>query len=313
MSTDDIDSVLHEAGEHWRAALPEARHIDRSMLTSEPDRRLASVRFTAALLGVGILAVSAAVLVSSLPGSLDAPVGVTATAAAGAIGSPESPRPAAAPSTAVPDVTHGPAMETATPTVSSTLTDRELSDRYWGALTHFGLYGWTYDSLAEITRDSHLVVRGRVTDLRSEMHQGFEEGEFMGRGVRVVYGIVTVHEVLKGVPETRVPGTVEVAQLGWEGLTVADLPQHDVILFLKNYAQMRVDEGAAPSEDPPGRYYYRRPNGYQCVLRNIEGQIEIIDGPRGWQDAFGPFPSGLVGRSFDDVAAQIRQIAQSPE
>lgn len=138
---------------------------------------------------------------------------------------------------------------------SETLTDEELSDSYWNSITHFGAYGFEYRSLAEITHDSHLVVRGRVIDLTQGVLQAFEEGGPNG-DMSVTFGMVAVDEVLKGIPEMRIEGRIEVARLGWAGMSASDLPQHEVVLFLKNYAQMRRDEGVETSEDAADNFYY---------------------------------------------------------
>lgn len=196
---------------------------------------------------------------------------------------------------------------------SETPTDEQLSHSYWNSITHFGAYGFEYQSLAEITHDSHLVVRGRVIDLTPGVLQPFEEGGPHGE-MSVTFGIVAVDEVLKGIPEVRIEGRIEVARLGWTGMSASDLPQHEVVLFLKNYAQMRRDEGVEQSEDSADRFYYGRPNGYQAVLRNIGGQVAVIVPREDWEEVFADgFPFRLIGRDFEDVVERIRQMVRDTQ
>lgn len=186
------------------------------------------------------------------------------------------------------------------------MTERERSDWFWSRVTHFGAYGFTYESLAEITADAHLVVRGRVI--------GRQDGQlelFDGTVTDVQWGVVSVDEVLKGSPQGKTPGAILVEDLGNVEATV-DLPNGDVILFLKNYAQLRVDEGSAPSSDADDRYYYGRPNGYQCVLRNLDGQVGVPK-PFNWNGDLGPFLARIDGQPFDDVVNRVRAMAVDSE
>jgi hypothetical protein len=224
-----------------------------------------------------------------------------------------SDSPGASPTTA--NSTHVAVATTRTSEPGSTpgpyISEHERSELFWAGVSHFGLYGQTYDSLVELTRAAELVVRGSVTDFRPGVIQPFgaDLPGNLGAPLRTVFGIVTIDEVLKGEPVSRTTGTIEVAELGWPDMSVADLPQDEVILFVMNHAQQRVDLGVPPSKDPDDRFHYERPNGYQCVLRNVDGNVEIIEGPRGWKEAFGPFPSQLDGRRFEDVVDRVRQIA----
>jgi hypothetical protein len=190
------------------------------------------------------------------------------------------------------------------------MSEAERSEWFWTSVTDFGFYGLTYDSLRDITDAAHLIVRGRVVDLR--------EGEIWPFGAdvqkedgpwRTIFGVVEIDDVLKGSPESKTPGTILVADLAWPHTTTADLPAGDVILFLMNYAEQRSGEGMPPSPDRADRYYYVRPNGYQCVVRNDAGIARIVQGPRDWETHFGPFPAPLDGQQFDDLAARIRELA----
>ena len=161
-----------------------------------------------------------------------------------------------------------------------------------------------------MTADAHLVVRGRVVDYSSGTVQTFEKVEGL-ENLPVLIGIVAIEEVIKGIPVTKAPGTIRVARLVPPNPSGAEFPTGEVVLFLKNYAQWRVDEGVAASTDPEDIFLYDRPNGYQAVLRNVAGVTTLFDGPPGWQEAFGPFPSELEGRMFEQLLNDLRQAAQA--
>lgn len=253
-----------------------------------------------------MLRASALCLVAALAFGACAPVGTAQATASNdvspAISSPSVPTNGT-PSPPAP-------ANTATPTPSPSsltmgMTERQRSDWYWEGVSSFGIANNVFESLAEITSEAHLIVRGRVT--------GMQEAEIQAFGgptstLHYLFGEVTIDEVLKGTPNSQTPGTVLVARMGVRDASADDLPKGEVILFLHNYAQLRVDGGYPPSSDPDDRYYYSRPNGYQCVLRNIDGRVQIVDGPRGWEDAIGPFPSQLDGDTYDDVVGRVRAM-----
>ena len=184
----------------------------------------------------------------------------------------------------------------------------ELSNAFWEQNSNFAPTAYRYDSLADITTDAHVIIRGRIV--------GTQDGElqpFGAAGLRqATFGIVAVDEVLKGTPEMQVPGTVLIARLGVSNQPPQEIPAGEVILFLMHYPKMRTEAGVGQSVDPNDRFFYARPNGYQCVLRNLGGVVRIVDGPEGWEDALGPFPAPLDGEPFSDVLAEIRQtVARS--
>ena len=238
---------------------------------------------------------------------------VSGCAAPGASLVPTVPTESALPSVAATSAsTDAPPPSAAPTSITGHMSPRERSDWFWGGVSDFGMYGFTYDSLAEITKDSHLVVLGRVIDVRLGQVETFEsppEGSGIGSTQNVIFGVIAVDEVLHGQAEMKVPGQVLVARTGRQNMTAADLPDGQVLLFLKNYAQLREEEGVGPSPDADDRFYYSRPNGYQCVLRDINGIVRIVDGPRGWVEALGPFPSQLDGRPFQEILDRVRELA----
>jgi len=187
------------------------------------------------------------------------------------------------------------------------MTERERSDRYWESVTDFDVYSLTYGSLPDITRNVHLIVLGTVTSLQDGEIKPFE-----GKRPRQTrFGVVRIDEVLRGTPQVKLAGTILVADLGLVTTTDEDLPNDGVILFLMNYAQMRSDAGFAPSSDPDDGYYYARPNGYQGVLRNLDGLVDLVDGPPDWEVHFGPYPAQLDGDPFDAVLDRVRALGRA--
>ena len=189
------------------------------------------------------------------------------------------------------------------------MNERERSDWYWGSVSDFEMYSFRYDSLSEITTDAHLVVVGRVVDVQLGQVEPFESAAEVPSSMPVVFGVVAIDEVLKGEPEMQVAGQILVARLGRTGMSAADLPRGRVLLFLKNYALWRSEGGYEVSPDAADRFYYTRPNGYQCVLRDIDDTVRIVDGPDGWEAALGPFPSQLDGRPFEEVLDRVKELA----
>lgn len=304
------ESPPHDLVNRSLAALP-PRSAARSPVTSW-------LRFAAA--GIVVLAVGGLLLTSlPAPSRNDGAVGAT------------SPTPAGQPSTEATAVASVPTAapeptETAAPSPSQVASDgpaptpvdpvseRERSEIFWGRVSNFAPYGHTYDSLADITAAAHLVVRGRIVDLElGQVHPfGADLPDDISAPYPEIFGVVEITEVLKGEPVSRTPGLIEVAGLGRSSMTIDDLPGGEFIIFLMNHAQQREERGLPPSADPDDRFHYERPNGYQCVLREIDGVIDIIDGPAGWEEAFGPFPSGLDGKPIDELAEDLRALVAVP-
>ena len=177
-----------------------------------------------------------------------------------------------------------------------------LSDAFWERNSEFVPTNYRFESLADIVADVHLIVRGRIVGTRDGELQSFG-GSAMRR---VTFGVVAIDEVLKGEPVMQVPGMILVARVGDSNQDIHEIPAGEVILFLAHYPRMRAELGVAQSIDPDDRFLYARPNGYQCVLRNLGGVVRIIDGPGGWEEALGPFPAQLDREPFSDVVGEIR-------
>lgn len=195
----------------------------------------------------------------------------------------------------------------APPTSLAPPSQRELSDRFWGYVTRFVPGGYGYETIRQITEGSHLVVVGRVVGRSSGDSTSNDCRQWAGYAP---YGVVAISEVLKGEPHSMPPGTILVAGLASDSIDDGNLPTGQVVLFLKNYAQMRVDEGVPPVDDPDDAFHYFLPNRYQTILRELDGVIDIIDAPAGWWKQYGPFPSDVEHQPFDVVVERIRRIAE---
>ena len=182
-----------------------------------------------------------------------------------------------------------------------------LSDRFWQAHSEFAPTNYHYDSLAQMTSDAHLIVRGRLIGTRAGELQPFDAPDGMDGARRVIFGIVAIDEVLKGSPNTLIPGAVLVARVGASDQRPEDLPRGEIVLFLKNYQQLRLETGSGPSSDSDDRFYYARPNGYQCVLRNLGGDVRIVEPAEDSGEVLQGFPGQLNHESFSDVLDAIRQ------
>jgi hypothetical protein len=191
------------------------------------------------------------------------------------------------------------------PSVSPEGHDRPRSDAFWRSITHVGHYGLTYESLSEITAATHLIVRGHVT--------GAREGYFYPYGggsdqIPITVGLFTIDEILKGQPESRQPGVIEVAELADTETTSANLPSDGVLLFLMNEAQQRAEAGNPLTDPEQERYTYLRPNGYQCVLRNWNGRVIVTD-----RNEIEGFPEALHGTDFAAVIDEVRELVSEPD
>lgn len=182
------------------------------------------------------------------------------------------------------------------------------SDRFWAASTFFGPTNFMYSSLEEMTADAHLVVVGRVVGIDMAGPLPVEDpGVEQARPMR--FAVVAIDEVLKGSPNMKNAGKVLVARLLSTDQTEADLPRERFVIFLKNYQQLRVEFGKGLFNDDSDRFYYGRPNGYQTVLRNINGTVKLVEGSEGEAAPQDEFPGPLAGESFEDVLDAIRQAA----
>jgi hypothetical protein len=182
------------------------------------------------------------------------------------------------------------------------------SDRFWAAMAFVGPTNFMYDSLADMTADADLVILGRVVGIRvAGPLPARDPGGEHARIQRV--GVVVLDAVLKGRPIMGDAGKVLVAGLVSSDRTEADLPREQFVIFLKNCGQLKLDAGRGLFNDDSDRLYYARPNGYQAVLRDINGAVRITESSEGWLVEPDAVPAPLAGQRFDAILKLIRQPA----
>ncbi len=87
-----------------------------------------------------------------------------------------------------------------------------------------------------------------------------------------------------------------------------------MLLFLRNVAQWREDDGFKPADDPDDQYYYVRANRYQGLVRDQEGRATIAMSPAEWQKEPESFLRDVDSRAFDTLLADVRSsVAAAPE
>ena len=118
-------------------------------------------------------------------------------------------------------------------------------------------------------------------------------------------------DVLKGKPASRVPGFIDVlltSSDAWE-YAVDTVPNEEVILFLMNEADYKARFGQETADPEADKYVYWRTNP-QAVLRNVGGEVDVID-----RDVIGMdygrnhYPMTIVGDDFEQTIDAIRRAA----
>ncbi len=236
-----------------------------------------------------------------------------AVSTSGPTASPADPRPTANESRPTDQPTT-PITGTPSPSVGETpaptepLSDLERSDRFWRGVTDYGPYNYEYSSLDEMALEAHLIVRGQVVGFASGVTHPYA-GDWPPYGT--IIGLVEVVEILKGKPNTREVGIIEVQNLGWSGITDADLPGDEVILFLMNDAEVRREYGVGLSDPENQPFRYWRPNPYQSALRIINGDFRFLRPGRSYRAYRNLFPAGLDERAVESVINDIREVVEA--
>lgn len=223
-----------------------------------------------------------------------------------ATGSHYQPKPACTPWPSLPTLEDA-GLPTGTPRFSS---DRAVETDYWRNVSHFGRAGQTYSDVDDIASDSDLVIVGHLVGTQLGRVAPFSVPSGMDEPRLELFGVVAIDQVIKGKPADSGTGTVLVAGLGPEDSL--DMPSGQFLIFLQNYADLREAYGVAPSCDPADAFLYARPNGYQAVVLIHDGRLSVIDGPKGWKEALGPFPSELEGTGLADVITRIHEGEVDP-
>lgn len=232
----------------------------------------------------------------------------TALTVASPIGPSADPTPTTSHTT--PAVTHEPTLQPTPCCESSPLPSPShaaglaASNRFWERWYEtcwFGAFPIA-SSLAEITGQSDLVIRGTITDLYVRFESDWQPA----------YAKVLISDVLKGEPVSREAGTVEV-QIAFASSDLEELrsslPRHDHLWFLVHEGTRDPDSQSAIA----GFTYYTTDYAQVSVLRDVGGVVEVIM-PEAIANAYSRrhFPVPLDGTSFEELVDQVRQLAEGP-
>lgn len=190
------------------------------------------------------------------------------------------------------------------------------SEAFWERFTVFEsplALDVKFESLAELSARSDLIVRGRIADLFVGEEWVFAEGE---PAVPLVYVTVAIDDVLKGAPVSRNSGRVEILMYPVEtGFDPAahPPPSEEYVWFLIYEPTWRIGLGKPPVTSAIGPFAYFRPNFHQSVFRNQDGAVAVplLDQIKG---AYGDntFPVVLDGADFDVFLSNILESGLPP-
>ena len=194
----------------------------------------------------------------------------------------------------------------------------EAHDRFWNPFVDFGPpFGLPFglETLEDATDLADIVIRGSITDLYiGEQWIGAKDEP----GEPLAYVAVEIHDVLKGEPESRTEGLVEV-QFGFgfresdfDAIASAPMPEGDYLWFLIDESKFREKKDQAPRDSEIAPFAYFIPNEVQGVVLEANGSAEVVLADR-FESAWGTgrFPMTIRGGSFESVIDQIRTLVAS--
>jgi hypothetical protein len=296
-----------------------ARAVSQA-LAAEGRARSSGSRLLSSLALASLAVVVAGVLLWRAPtdnhgpsASFAAPPLATGDIAMSTAGATVSPDPSRAPTEfgptiqpAIPATSKPDPSVVESPAPTQPLSDLERSDRFWRASTDYGPYEYEYTSLDEMAAEAHLIIHGRVVGLQHGLAHPYNDWPPYGTTI----ALVEIVETLKGQPNTRVEGIIQVQNLGW-GMTDADLPGDEVVLFLFNDAALRKEYGVGLSDPENQPFRYVRPNPYQTALRIIDGEFRFLRPGRTDRGYRQLFPAELDGRKVESLVNDIRKAVES--
>jgi hypothetical protein len=190
------------------------------------------------------------------------------------------------------------------------LPDLARSDAFWEGTVSSGYRIPMYETLGEAVSDAHLIVVGRVTDVREGESYTIEVEGQERPGPRFFYATITIDESLYGEPETRTPGTIDLRLIAGDPSdnTAEYIPDHANLFFLHNDAVLAEENGRPQEEVEYWRYSYGV-RGLGGVIRDIDGVARILNDMR---DHAPLFPTRLDGDPFEEVVQRVpEQISES--
>jgi hypothetical protein len=194
------------------------------------------------------------------------------------------------------------ATPTQAPRVTATARDEQDTRNFWNAVTASGEFGREYTTLKAIADDVDLIAVGRIAEIY------LADVNTTSGAYPSIWAKFEISDVLKGVPVSREPGFIDVrltTSEGWQ-YAVETVPDEEIVLFLMNDAAYKARYGQEPVDPVNEPYIYWRTNP-QGVLRNVDGQVDVIDRELIGMD-YGEhnFPMTVVGDSFDTTIETIR-------
>ncbi len=294
----------------WRNVNQQAGQPRNRGLMKAPVRGGAR-RAIALAAAAGIVAMAAVVLAVSLPkaGSMSGDQPTTPTDAPVAI---SSAAPVAV--TFEPTVSALPTAAINTPTPVSAELAR--SNLFWEPYVQFEsrtFLDFDFASLADVTDEADLIIRGHMTKLYIGEHWVFNEED---APVPLSYMTIQIDEVLKGVPVSLTPGFVEMMyeypDPGWAPPPPETLPAGENLWFLKYDAAYWQLRGLPPRQSAIAPFAYFLPNHDQTVLRKIDGHVSVIRAAD-LAEIFGEdlFPVPLDGQNYEALVEQLRELVQA--
>ncbi len=176
-------------------------------------------------------------------------------------------------------------------------TEWERSIFFWDAITG-GEHPEEFRSLEESVTGADLIVVGHFTDMR------FDE---MVSGFGVTRSTITIDEVIRGDPQTQIPGTITLQGIRVRHPDVVEtlMPTLPHLLFLY-YVPWNIERDGLPPEDQAEELYdYTVIGGTQGVVLDVDGVARALD-PRNPAR----FPGMFEGQSFETVVEATRQAAR---
>lgn len=156
-----------------------------------------------------------------------------------------------------------------------------------------------------MTGDVDLVVVGRLVNAAPGGTVVAPEGG----GLSHLSATVTIDEVLKGTPESLIPGEIHLRFIlpnadDTEAI-IESVPTERQLLFLVNLGAAAARHGQPPVAQEEGRYTYYLPN-FQAVLLDSAGLAKRPPVPV--EDA-NDFPAALEGEAFEALLERVRTTA----
>ena len=196
------------------------------------------------------------------------------------------------------------------------VANAQATDQFWSRFMYVDParpLSFHFDTLDALTDQADLVVRGRLTRLYVGEQWRFSEFE---PTVPHVYATLDISEIVKGVPASRDPGSVEVMwAITDESFdpTTQPVPPDEHLWFLMHHATWWSSLGRTPTGSELEPFAYFRPNHHQAVFRNMNGAVDIVRDDF-IADSYGEdeFPLALEGMGFEGFVGQVREQAAEP-